>query len=121
MYRDELQSYELSNDYSMNHLQENSYESIEAYIEALLQEANLIIIKIDNGDLSNTRENRNFATWRLKRVEKQLEKLDNKKYKEYRAMLNSLWSHLYRLEHTKGDTHPLIAKIRKSYCENDLN
>lgn len=85
----------------------------KTYVEQLLQEANFIIIQIDNGNLENSRENRNYATWRLQRVEKNINQLCEKKL---RQMSNSLWSQLYRLEHAQGDLHPLILKLRESIC-----
>lgn len=97
---------------STNSLHEKNYSCISSYVETLLQEANLIIIQIDNGNIENTRANRNYATWRLQRVEKYLNESTKT---NIRKMLNSLWSQLYRLEHSQGDLHPFILKIRNQY------
>lgn len=97
--------------FSTKNLYVTNIRCLKTYTEKLLQEANFIIIQIDNGNIENSRENRNYATWRLQRVEKYINQLSEKKL---RQMLNSLWSHLYRLEHAQGDAHPLIKKLRES-------
>lgn len=100
--------------FSKKNLYLTNGECQKTYVENLLHEANSIIVQIDNGILENTRKNRNYACWRLKRAEKFL---NDQALKSFRKMTNSLWSALYRLEHAKGDEHPYIKKIRERYFQ----
>lgn len=80
----------------------------ECDIEVWLHEANEIILKIDMEELRNNHQNRNYAKWRLTAIQRYY---NNQIDEQFRSMYNSLWSQLYRLEHSANFTHPYIKTL----------
>lgn len=72
------------------------FQSGQEMIETLLHEANKQIIRIDIGDLPNRLQHRNYIRFRLVHLQ---HVFNNIPPQQYRSTYNSLWSHLYRLEH----------------------
>lgn len=85
-------------------------------IETLLHEANRQIVQIDVGQKKNTATERAYAKWRLLHLQKCFGEYIPE---EYRSTYNSLWSHVYRLEHQVGYRHPyIIYLLEKIFCQN---
>lgn len=91
---------------------DRQFSSIEAMIEQLLHEANEHIVRIDTGEIVNNREERNYVAWRLNRISHYQ---GHPFFEKIKSTYNSLWSHLYRLEHTAGFVHPLVKKFLKEH------
>ncbi|BAU26384.1 hypothetical protein DFP93_11462 [Aneurinibacillus soli] len=72
------------------------FQSHQEMIETLLHEINKQIIRIDMGDLQNRLDHRNYIRFRLVHLQ---HVFNNIPPQQYRSTYNSLWSHLYRLEH----------------------
>lgn len=84
------------------------YNSLNEMMEKLLKEANEQIIRIDLGEIENNRDERNFAKFRLMQIERSFHGCI---HEEYRAIYNSLWSQVYRLEHQGKYTNPYLKSI----------
>lgn len=90
----------------------DNFLQFEAMIEQLLHEANEHIVRIDTGEIVNNREERNYVAWRLNRISHYQ---GHPFFEKIKSTYNSLWSHLYRLEHTAGFVHPLVKKFLKEH------
>jgi hypothetical protein len=77
-------------------------------VEILLHEANEQIVKIDMGKRKNTYEERAYAKWRLLHLQHCFGECVPE---EYRKIYNSLWSHVYRLEHQVDYRHPYTVYL----------
>lgn len=94
-------------------MQRLKYEGLEFHnehdmVETLLNQANEKLIRIDLGEFPNDQEERGYIKFRLMHIERVVTK---QTMLEVRAMYNSLWSQLYRLEHQCQYTHPYLDKI----------
>ncbi|MBM7647905.1 hypothetical protein JOC78_000845 [Bacillus ectoiniformans] len=87
---------------------DKTYTSLEQMTKSLLHEANEIIIKIDMGQLKNEAAERNHAKFRLMHLQRNFVTCVPENDK---AMYNSLWSQLYRLEHEDHYVNPFLKSI----------
>lgn len=86
----------------------DEYASLGEMTAALLNEANERIVLIDLGQRENSREERNYAKFRLMHLERAFH---GEMHEEYRSIYNSLWSQLYRLEHQGNDSNPYLKTL----------
>ena len=77
-------------------------------IISLLEEANRQIIKLDLGRCENNVLHRNYVRFRLIHLQHHFG--DHIPVK-FRDVYNSLWSHLYRLEHQSGYENPYLREL----------
>lgn len=84
------------------------YTNLDEMATALLNEANERIVLIDLGERENNREERNYAKFRLMQLERSFQ---GEIQEKYRAIYNSLWSQLYRLEHQGNDSNPYLKTL----------
>ncbi|WLR51421.1 hypothetical protein LC040_00515 [Bacillus tianshenii] len=95
-------------------IHQNVANPTETDVETWLHEVNEIILKVDMGELPNKEEYRKFAKWRLSAVERYFNnKIDHK----FKSTYNSLWSQLYRLEHSAEFEHPYIKTLIEQLCK----
>jgi len=84
------------------------YKSLEEMTTALLNEANERIIRIDLGQINNSKEERNYTKFRLMHLQRSY---DGQVDERYRSIYNSLWSQVYRLEHQGNYTNPYLKTL----------
>ncbi|HHY73062.1 MAG TPA: hypothetical protein GX497_07535 [Bacillus bacterium] len=93
------------------------YGSLEEMASALLNEVNEQIVRMDLGDIQNSREERNYAKFRLMHLERSFQ---GEIHEQYRSIYNSLWSQLYRLEHQCNDANPLLKILIERLRARDV-
>lgn len=85
-----------------------TYTSPYEMTQDLLEQANEKIIRIDLGKLPNSPEER----LRIKLWLMQIDRCVEVEYPiEVKAIIGSVWSQLYRLEHQDDYIHPYLSKI----------
>ncbi|WCN37980.1 hypothetical protein [Aneurinibacillus uraniidurans] len=90
------------------------FQNQQKMIETLLHETNEQIIRIDMGDLPNRLEHRNYIRFRLVHLQ---HVFGNIPPQQYRSTYNSLWSHLYRLEHLSPTHGAYLRGLLEKFLE----
>lgn len=84
------------------------FSSLQEMIDTLIGEANERVIRIDLGEVDNIAQERLYIKIRLMHIER----CDDEDLpKEIKAIMSSIWSQLYRLEHQETYVHPYLLKI----------
>lgn len=95
------------------------FESRDKMVEILLQEANMVILRIDTGELCNTVQNRYQAVHRLDKVESIYR--GDPSFNENKDLFISLHHCMDRLMNMKDNEQPfLLEKLNRLMKQSDV-